>query len=70
MTQAAILARINFTAQKCLARCYEAKDPNAYLSKFCNRLRADPEWKERDVLAVDSAVRGMLDLIVTADNYN
>jgi hypothetical protein len=56
--------KINHAVQRCLARCYAAKDVLATLAAFLQELRHLEGWPERDVHDVELAVLKVLNRIV------
>jgi hypothetical protein len=56
--------RINAAIRECLDKCYASQTPLPCLAEYVDLLRADPTWREADVLEVEVAVRQMLKGIV------
>ncbi len=52
--------RINSAIRECLEGCYESQSPLPFLAEYVTKLRADPGWREADVMEVEVAVRQML----------
>lgn len=52
--------RINDAIRECLDGCYRAQIPLAHLAEYVAKLRADPSWREAEVVEVEVAVRQML----------
>jgi hypothetical protein len=52
--------RINAAIRECLEGCYESREPLPHLAEYVANLRADPAWRESEVLEVEVAVRQML----------
>lgn len=55
--------KITGAVHHCLAGCYTAKSPLAYLAAYTQMLRADEDWREWEILCVEKTVRRMLLLI-------
>lgn len=57
--------RINAAIRDCLAGCYESQTPLPCLAEYVANLRADPTWRDSEVLEVEVAVRQMLKGLVS-----
>jgi hypothetical protein len=60
--------RINAAIRQCLPRCYVSQTPLPCLAEFVTDLRADPTWRDADILEVEVAVRQMLKGLVVDPN--
>ena len=57
--------RFNEAVQACLKHCYEAPSPVPPLAEFLEGLRAESDWLEEEVRAVEVTVLRMLNSILT-----
>ena len=59
--------RFNSAVQSCLEECLGDEAPIARLAEFRERLRRNPEWRERDVNAVELVARRMLEALLKSE---
>ncbi len=57
--------RINAAIRDCLEGCYESQTPLPRLAEYVANLRADPAWRDSEVMEVEVAVRQMLKGLVS-----
>jgi hypothetical protein len=58
--------KVNQAIQRGLSECRQSAAPIVALAAFLDELRAEPAWREAEVLIVEKAVRHILAQIVAS----